>query len=62
VLNRTTFVIAHRLSTVQGADRIIVMSGGRIIECGTHAELSTRGGEYARLSCEQFKHEDVGQH
>lgn len=57
VLNRTTFVIAHRLSTVEGADRIIVMSDGRIIESGTHAELLDRGGEYAQLSRMQFKDE-----
>jgi len=57
VLNRTTFVIAHRLSTVEGADRIIVMSGGRIIESGTHAELLDNGGEYAQLSRMQFKDE-----
>jgi len=57
VLNRTTFVIAHRLSTVEGADRIIVMSDGCIIESGTHAELLDRGGEYAQLSRMQFKDE-----
>jgi len=62
VLNRTTFVIAHRLSTVRGADRIIVMSGGRIIECGTHAELLAQDGEYAQLYRKQFKNEDAGQH
>jgi len=62
VLDRTTFVIAHRLSTVQGADRIIVMSGGRIIESGTHAELLAQGGEYAQLYRKQFINEDAGQH
>ncbi len=57
VLNRTTFVIAHRLSTVEGADRIIVMSNGRIIESGTHADLLKQDGEYAELSRMQFKDE-----
>ncbi|MEO8857514.1 MAG: lipid A export permease/ATP-binding protein MsbA [Burkholderiaceae bacterium] len=46
---RTTLVIAHRLSTVQHADRIVVMEGGRIVEIGRHAELLRAGGAYARL-------------
>lgn len=57
VLNRTTFVIAHRLSTVESADRIIVMSDGKIIESGTHADLLARGGDYALLHRMQFKDE-----
>ncbi len=57
VLDRTTFVIAHRLSTVEGADRIIVMSAGRIVEVGNHAELLSQGGEYAQLARMQFKDE-----
>lgn len=52
--NRTTFVIAHRLSTVKNADRIIVLEGGRIAESGTHRELYDRGGLYRRLYELQF--------
>jgi len=51
---RTTLVIAHRLATVLKADRILVMDRGRIVETGTHAELSARGGLYARLAALQF--------
>ncbi len=47
--NRTTFVIAHRLSTIENADLICVVSGGRIVDQGKHAELMARGGLYARL-------------
>jgi ATP-binding cassette, subfamily B, bacterial MsbA len=52
--NRTTLVIAHRLSTVEKADRIVVMDAGRIVESGTHAELLTRNGQYASLHRMQF--------
>ena len=54
VSNRTTLVIAHRLSTVEQADRIIVLDGGTIAEQGTHAELLARGGLYAQLHRLQF--------
>jgi len=51
---RTTFVIAHRLSTVRHADRIVVLKDGRIVEQGTHRELLELGGEYSRLCRLQF--------
>jgi len=52
--NRTTLVIAHRLSTVEKADRILVMDSGRVVESGTHAELLARNGQYAVLHRLQF--------
>ena len=52
---RTTLVIAHRLATVQKADRILVMEAGRIVEEGTHAVLVAKGGVYARLARLQFE-------
>ena len=51
---RTTIVIAHRLATVQRADRIVVMEAGEIVETGTHGELVAAGGLYARLAALQF--------
>ena len=54
VRNRTTLVIAHRLSTVEQADAIVVIDEGRIIEDGTHAQLLARGGVYAQLYRMQF--------
>ncbi|HUK55491.1 MAG TPA: ABC transporter transmembrane domain-containing protein [Nitrospiria bacterium] len=53
--NRTTFVIAHRLSTVQNATRIVVIQQGRIVETGRHAELLLRGGVYKKLYQLQFR-------
>jgi ATP-binding cassette subfamily B protein len=47
--NRTSFVIAHRLSTVRNADQILVLDHGRIVERGVHSELLSLGGLYASL-------------
>ena len=58
VRNRTTLVIAHRLSTVRRADVIVVMEAGRIIETGTHTELLARGGQYRKLYELQFADEE----
>ena len=58
VRNRTTIVIAHRLSTVRRADVIVVMEAGRIIEMGTHTELLARGGKYRKLYELQFADEE----
>lgn len=55
--NRTTFVIAHRLSTVQHADKILVMDNGRIVEVGNHSELISQNGLYKKLYELQFKDE-----
>jgi ATP-binding cassette subfamily B protein len=56
MVGRTTLIIAHRLATVQRADRIIVMEDGRIVEMGTHASLVAQGGVYANLAALQFHH------
>ena len=52
---RTTLVVAHRLSTIKNADRIAVISGGRVVEEGSHTELIDKGGEYAKLYELQFR-------
>jgi len=58
--NRTTLVIAHRLSTVENADQIIVLDEGRIVESGTHRELLESGGHYASLYRLQFTEDAPG--
>jgi subfamily B ATP-binding cassette protein MsbA len=58
LVGRTTLIIAHRLSTVQRADRLVVLDHGRIVEEGTHAALLERGGLYARLYQRQFREGD----
>ena len=54
---RTTIIVAHRLSTVQGADRIVVIEDARVVEQGRHDELMARGGHYAELYNTYFRHQ-----
>lgn len=54
IANRTTLVVAHRLSTIERASRIVVLEGGRIVEIGNHAELIAKQGRYAQLHAIQF--------
>ncbi len=53
--HRTTLVVAHRLSTIEHADQVLVLDEGQLVEQGTHAELLARGGLYARLHSAQFR-------
>ena len=57
--NRTVFIIAHRLSTVRQASRILFLERGQILEAGTHAELLTKGGRYAQFHNQQFDRQSV---
>ena len=59
LVGRTTLIIAHRLSTVRRADRLVVLDRGRIVEEGSHSELLGLGGLYARLYQRQFRDEDA---
>jgi subfamily B ATP-binding cassette protein MsbA len=59
IKGRTTLVIAHRLSTVRNADRIIVLADGQIVETGSHLELLQQDGLYKRLYEMQFREEEV---
>jgi ABC-type multidrug transport system fused ATPase/permease subunit len=58
-VGRTTLIIAHRLSTVRRADRLVVVDRGRIVEEGTHTELLARAGLYTRLYQRQFREDDL---
>ncbi|KFN52197.1 hypothetical protein N790_00035 [Arenimonas malthae CC-JY-1] len=58
--DRTTLVIAHRLSTVEHADQVLVLDGGKLVEQGTHAQLLARGGLYAHLHRMQFRETEAG--
>ena len=57
--DKTSIVIAHRLSTVRRADKIVVLERGQIIETGTHKELLEKGGTYKRLYELQFAEEEI---
>lgn len=58
--DRTTLVIAHRLSTVEHADQVLVLDGGKLVEQGTHASLLAKGGLYAHLHRMQFREPEAG--
>ena len=59
MLDRTTILISHRVSTVQNADRIVVLNHGKIVETGTHRDLLVRGGYYAELYQKQLLEEEL---
>ena len=59
LVGRTTLIIAHRLSTVRRADRLVVLDHGRVVEEGSHTDLLAQGGLYARLYQRQFRHGDA---
>jgi ABC-type transport system involved in Fe-S cluster assembly fused permease/ATPase subunit len=61
VAGRTTIAIAHRLSTLAKADKLLVLKDGKVVETGTHAELLALGGEYARLQRAQQKSQPLGE-
>jgi len=61
LVDRTTLIIAHRLSTVLRANRLVVLDHGRIVEEGTHADLLSADGLYARLYRRQFRSEEGDQ-
>ena len=56
---RTTFVVAHRLSTIRSADVILVVSGGKIVERGSHEELMAQRGHYYHLYTRQYAEEST---
>ena len=58
IRDRTTLVFAHRLSTIEKADLILVMDQGQIVEQGSHTELLAKDGHYARLHAKQFDETD----
>ena len=58
--DRTVFIIAHRLSTVREANRIIFLEKGQIVEPGTHTELLASGGRYAQFYSQQFNPNRLG--